>query len=253
VQASERRARILAALAERGRVDVEQLALEFETSEITVRRDLERLAEEGALRRVRGGAVSSNLRGEGIPFSARLEQGDRTLKQRLATAVATLISDGEAVIVDSGTTGTATAHALASRRVTVLPMSVQGIAALAGSTTVSLLTPAGSVRPSEGSIVGPLIDQTLRELRFDTAVLTCCGADPRTGVSAYDITDAAAKKAIVGAARRTILFAESSKFARSAMATVCTFDAVDIVVTDAGLPDEVRAALTEADVTVVIA
>ena len=80
--------------------------------------------------------------------------------------------------IDSGTTGAAAAVALATRSVTAMPFSVQGIAALAAGSGVTLLLPGGSVRRPEGTIVGPLAQQSLTALRFDTTILTCCAAAP---------------------------------------------------------------------------
>ena len=241
---------ILDQLRRDGRVDVAALAERFETSQITVRRDLEHLAAAGVLRRVRGGAVSLMMRGVGLPFAMRaIEAGGA--KEHMATAVGDLVTDGEAVVVDSGTSGLAVARRLASRRLTVMPLSVQGIAALAGSSSVSLLLPGGKVRADEGSIVGPLAESTLRALRFDTAVLTCCGFSVDDGVTAYDLEDASVKQAMVGAARRTILVAEGAKFARTALAVVCAASAVDILVTDDQAPEDDVARLRSAGMEVI--
>lgn len=247
-----RQKEILDALHRDGRVEVPELAERLGISAITIRRDLDQLAESGALRRVRGGAVTNSLRGEGLPFEVRAVD-DSPLKARLAQAAVALIADGEAVAVDSGTTGAAAALALANRSVTAMPFSVQGIAALAAGSGVTLLLPGGSVRRPEGTIVGPLAQQSLTDLRFDTAILTCCAASPTVGVTAYDVDDAAIKRALRHASARTILIAEGAKFTRSAMAVVCRLDEVDVLVTDDSAPTEVLANLSEAGVHVVTA
>jgi DeoR/GlpR family transcriptional regulator of sugar metabolism len=247
-----RQKEILDALHHDGRVEVPELAERLGISAITIRRDLDQLAESGALRRVRGGAVTNSLRGEGLPFEVRAVD-DSPLKARLARAAVGLIADGEAVAVDSGTTGAAAALALANRSVTAMPFSVQGIAALTAGSGVTLLLPGGAVRHTEGSIVGPLAQQTLSGLRFDTAILTCCAASPAAGVTAYDLDDAAIKRALRHASERTILIAEGVKFTRSAMAVVCRLDEIDVLVTDDSAPAEVLAGLREGGVHVVTA
>jgi DeoR/GlpR family transcriptional regulator of sugar metabolism len=252
MSSQQRQKEILEALQRDGRVEVPDLAERLGISAITIRRDLDHLAEAGALRRVRGGAVTTALHGEGLPFEVRAGD-DSGLKARLARAAAGLIADGEAVAIDSGTTGAAAAVALAGRRITAMPFSVQGIAALAASSSVTLLLPGGSVRRPEGTVVGPLAQQTLTGLRFDTTILTCCAAGPAVGITAYDLDDAAVKKALHAAAERTILIAEGAKFTRSAMAVVCRLDEIDVLVTDDSAPAEVLARLGEAGVRVLVA
>ena len=134
-----------------------------------------------------------------------------------------------------------------------MPFSVQGIAALAAGAGVTLLLPGGSVRRPEGTIVGPLALQSLSALRFDTAILTCCAAAPDVGVTAYDVDDAAIKRALRHASERTILIAEGAKFTRSAMAVVCRLDEIDVLVTDDGAPADVLASLSESGVRVLTA
>ena len=249
---STRHDAILEALSTSGSVSVADVAAEFSVSEVTVRRDLDQLARAGVLRRVRGGAVSTRLRGEGLPFSMRrLEASDA--KKRIGAAAASLVIDGEAVCVDSGTTGAAVAEHLASRRLTVMPFSVQALETLTRGGAARVILPSGSVHPEEGSIVGPLVEQSLRDLRFDTVFLSCCGAALDAGVTAYDLDDAAAKRAMVAAGRRVVLIAEGAKFARSAMSVVCALTDIDVVVTDESAPGDVLDELRAAGVEVVIA
>lgn len=251
VSSSERHQVILDRLQDKGAVEVFELAQELKISPITVRRDLDQLAVRGVLRRIRGGAVSLMLRGEGLPFVMR-EIDDAGVKDRMGEAVGGLLIDGEAVAIDSGTTGAAVARAVANRRLTVMPFSVQALTHLAGSASVEILLPGGSVRREEGSFVGPLVESTLRVMRFDSAVLTCCGVSEAEGVMAHDLQDAAAKRAMSGAARRTILVAEGAKFARSAMAVVTSLATIDVLVTDGTAPAEVLRRLEHAGVQVVI-
>lgn len=250
VSGNPRHEAILETLQAHGRVDVSDVASTFSVSEVTVRRDLDQLARAGILRRVRGGAVSVRMRGEGLPYAMRrLEYA--AAKERIAAAAAALVIDGEAVCVDSGTTAAEVARELAARRVTVMPFSIQALEALAGSSTARIILPGGSVNPDEGSIVGPLVEQSLRGLRFDTIFLSCCGATIDDGVTAHDIDDAAAKRAMIGAGRRVVLIAEGAKFTRSAMFITCGLRDVDVVVTDETAPDEVLTELRAAGLEVI--
>lgn len=237
MDSADRRRDIVARLQREGRVAVADLAAELDASEVTIRRDLDVLADAGVLVRVRGGAISQLKRGEELPFSMRDVESTEA-KSRIAQAAAALVRDGEAVVVDSGTTGLAVARALAGRRLTVMPLSLQAATVLSGEASISLMLPGGSARFGEGSLVGPLAEANLASLRFDTVVLTCCGLSAANGVTAHDLQDAAVKRAAVRAATRTVLVAESAKFARTALAVVCGLDQVDVLVTDADAPDD---------------
>ncbi|WGL52460.1 DeoR/GlpR family DNA-binding transcription regulator [Nocardioides sp. BP30] len=245
MESAERQRLVLDRLREAGRVEVADLARETRCSVITIRRDLDQLARVGALRRVRGGAVSSGLRGEGLPFAMRASENAEG-KGRLAAVAADLISDGEAVGLDSGTTAVAVARALFSRRVTVMPMSVQGIGVLSTSATASVVVPGGTVHPTEGSLSGPLLEAAFARTRLDTAVLSCCGAAEAAGVTAFDFADAAAKQAMMRSANRTILVAEAAKFALTAMAVVCPLTDFDVIVTEQSAPRQLLQTLEDA-------
>lgn len=251
MDAPNRHADIVERLRRDGRVDVAALAGELSTSEVTVRRDLDVLAEAGVLQRVHGGAISLLMRGNELPFAMR-EVEFSEAKARIGWAAAALLRDGEAVVVDSGTTGLAVARALSGRRLTVMPLSLPTANALTGSPSTNVLMPGGSARFGEGSLVGPLTEASLRGLRFDSVVLTCCGCSFDGGVTAHDLQDAAVKRAAVASSRRVVLVAEGAKFARTALAVVCPFDRVDVVVTDASAPDEAIDRLRAAGVDVVL-
>jgi len=236
MDASERRAQLVSDLQQTGRVDVAESAAALDAAQMTIRRDLDVLVSQGVARRVRGGAVSLLMRGEELPFAMRqLESGPS--KQRMAELVATLVQDGEAVVLDSGTTGLAVAHALSARRLTIMPLSLPAASVLSTSPSTTLLVPAGTARFGEGSLVGPMTEASVRSLRFDIAVLTCCGLSAAGGVTAHDVQDAAVKRAAIDASARTVLVAEGAKFARTALAVVSPVSRVDVLVTDDEAPE----------------
>ena len=251
MDASQRLSELVDALRRDGRVDVATAAAEFGTAELTIRRDLDVLVERGVARRVRGGAVNLLMRGEELPFAMRaIEAADH--KRRIAEAVAGLIADGEAVGLDSGTTVTETARALAlsGRRLTVMPMSLHAAMALSGSASVRLMLPGGEARPGELAMVGPLALAGIRALRFDTVVLGCCGVSPEGDVMAHDLGDAAVKQALIASGGRSLLAVDGAKFGRAALAVVCPLAALDVVVTDDSAPEPAVAALRAAGVEV---
>ncbi|MFE1770841.1 DeoR/GlpR family DNA-binding transcription regulator [Streptomyces sp. NPDC059008] len=234
---------------EAGRIGVAELAALTGASEMTIRRDLEVLADQGVLERYRGGARSLLLRGDEPPFALRVQEGQET-KRRLATAVAELIADGESVVLDSGTTCLEVAHALEHRRLTVMPLSLHAANALTGAPQLTLLVPGGRPRPGELALTGPLTAASLAAVRFDTAVIGCCGVTAADGLTAYDLDDAAVKRAAIASSRRVIAVAEGGKLSRTALAFVAPAAALHTLVTDEAAPGEETDALTAAGVTV---
>ncbi|MFF8652747.1 DeoR/GlpR family DNA-binding transcription regulator [Streptomyces huasconensis] len=245
----DRLRQITDAVREAGRLGVAELAALTGTSEMTIRRDLEVLADQGVLERYRGGARSLLLRGEEPPFALRQQEG-LEVKRRIAAEVAGLIADGESVVVDSGTTCLEVARALEPRRLTVMPLSLQAVNALSGAPRLTLLVPGGRPRPGELALTGQLTTASLAALRFDTAVIGCCGLTAADGLTAYDLDDAAVKRAAIASSRRVIAVADASKFSRTALAFVAPAAALHAVVTDAAAPDEETDALAAAGVTV---
>ncbi|MGW1889223.1 DeoR/GlpR family DNA-binding transcription regulator [Streptomyces sp. NPDC002004] len=246
---TDRLRRITEAVREAGRVGVAELAELTGASEMTIRRDLEALADQGVLERYRGGARTLLLRGEEPPFALRAQDG-LDAKRRIAAEVASLIADGESVVLDSGTTCLEVARALRFRRVTVMPLSLHAVNALTGAPEVTLLVPGGRPRPGELALTGPLTEASLAALRFDTAVIGCCGLGAADGLTAYDLDDAAVKRAAIASARRVIAVADAGKFHRTALAHVAPAAALHAVVTDTGAPQDETEAIAAAGVTV---
>jgi len=230
-------------------LSVAELAALTGCSEMTIRRDLETLSDQGVLERFRGGARTLLLRGEEPPFALRAQEG-LEVKRRLAAEVAALIADGESVVIDSGTTCLEVARSLTGRRLTVMPLSLHAANAMTGGTRLTLLLPGGQPRPGELALTGPLALASLAALRFDTAVISCCGLTASDGLTAYDLGDAAIKQAAITSSRRVIAVAEAAKFSRTALAHVAPLSALDAVVTEESAPDTATEALAAAGVTV---
>ncbi|WP_030716312.1 DeoR/GlpR family DNA-binding transcription regulator [Streptomyces sp. NRRL F-2580] len=246
---TERLRQITDAVREHGRSSVTELAQLTGASEMTIRRDLEILAAQGVLERYRGGARSLLLRGEEPPFALRAQEGLET-KQRIAAEAAALIADGESVVLDSGTTCLEVARLLVNRRLTVMPLSLQAANALVDAPQLTLLLPGGQPRPGELSLTGPLTEASLAALRFDTAIVGCCGLTAEDGLTAYDLADATVKRAAIASSRRIIAVAEGAKLSRTALAHVTPASGLHAVITDDNAPIDATEALSAAGVTV---
>lgn len=245
MDSAERMDVIVARLRAEGEVSVAGLAEATGHSEMTIRRDLDHLSDQGVLRRVHGGAVSLLPRGQEPPYAIR-ERTATEAKRRIGAAVGDLLGDGQAIVLDSGTTTVEVARALVDRQVTVMPLSLQAAMALSTARGVKLLMAGGEARSGELALTGPLAEASLAAVRFDTAVLGCCGLSMTDGVTAYDLGDVAVKRAAMRSAQQVVLVADSTKIGQVTMGHVGPVHAIDVLVTDTDAPDdtldEIRAA-----------
>jgi len=234
-----------------GRVDVRAAAERLGTTEMTIRRDLDVLVQRGVARRVRGGAVSLLARGDEIPYWMRALESPEA-KTRIGEAAAGLLSDGEAIAIDSGTTALSCARALFERRLTVLTVSLRAADLLADSPTINLILPGGEVRRDERTLVGPATVAGIAGLRLDAVIIGACGLADAT-VTAYDLGDAAVKQALIDVGARVIVAAESAKLDRTGMAVVCPAARVNVLVIDAEAPAAALEPWRQAGVEILLA
>ncbi|MGW1751859.1 DeoR/GlpR family DNA-binding transcription regulator [Streptomyces sp. NPDC002092] len=239
---ADRHGLIAKVVRDSGAATVQHLAGLTGASEMTIRRDLDTLAAQGVLERVRGGARTLLLRGEEPPFALRANEAVDA-KRRIAAEISALIADGESVLLDSGTTCLEVARLLRARPVTVMPLSLQAVHLLSETPgPATLVVPGGQPRAAEGALTGPLTLASLAALRFDTAVIGCCGLTAGDGLTAYDLDDAAVKKAGIASARRVIAAADGSKLGHTAYAYVGPAALLHTLVTDTtAAADEVTA------------
>jgi DeoR/GlpR family transcriptional regulator of sugar metabolism len=228
---------IMQALRQHSPVSVGELAAALDCSEMTVRRDLESLERCGGLRRVHGGAASIFLSAEETPYGIRALES-REAKATIGAAAASLLADGETVILDGGTTAMEVARALRGRRMTVMPLALRPVFELHECPGIKLLLPGGEIRPGELSLTGILTEPCFSQLRFDTYVLGPCGIDAAAGITTHLLAETAVKRAAARASQRVIVVADSSKLGRVAFGHVCNLNEIDIVLTDAAADPE---------------
>ena len=243
---------ILRVVAARGRVTIAELTRQLKVSEMTIRRDLAALDAEGAIRRVRGGALPVASGSYEPPFAARAKLNSAA-KRDIAAATAKLISDGETVILDGGTTGAAIAEELLGRDITVCTPSLRVADVLSGSSTVRLMIPGGIVRPGERTLIGPAALRIFEDHRFDVYVMTVSGVHITAGMTEWNLDDAAVKRAALAAANRCIVAADASKFGKTAFGRICQVGQADVIVADAAIAAGQRTAFAAADVELRIA
>jgi DeoR/GlpR family transcriptional regulator of sugar metabolism len=232
-----------------GQVHVGDLAESFGVSEMTVRRDLGRLASEGKLERVRGGAVEADAE---RPFAeTAVEHFDG--KDRMGAAAAALLHEGQTVMVDIGTTTLQAARHLRGRALTVVTSSLAVYEELLADPSIELVLPGGVVRRNYRSLVGPLAEDALRQLGADVLLLGASAIDAEGGVWDSTMVEVPIKRAMIAGAARVVLLADQRKFDRSSAMRICGLDAVDHIVTDAPLPAGAASLAREAGIEVTVA
>jgi DeoR/GlpR family transcriptional regulator of sugar metabolism len=243
VNAEVRQQDILEQLARRGELSITELSARFQVSEMTVRRDLNQLASAGLLVRTHGGAAPAASGSFEPPFALRARTNSEA-KKRIASLVARQLIDGQTIILDGGTTGVAIAEELVGRNLTVCALNLRIAEILSADAATRVMIPGGIVRTGESSITGSEAEATLSRFRFDTYVMTASGAAISSGLTEWNVEDAAIKRAALAVARRTLVACDSSKFGREAFARICGLDEVDTFITDDALSAGQRNELT---------
>ncbi len=244
-------------LEQKGFVRVRELSERFGVSTVTARNDLQALEERRLAHRVHGGAMPLNVaRGE-RPFEEVATQ-HAAQKAAIARTAAALVSSGESILVDVGTTTAALAHELVARTdLTDLTVITNGIKIAldleAAYPRFSIVVTGGTLRPKQHSLVDPLAAVMLQTLNVDTVFLGCNGLDADAGVSNINLPEAAIKRTMIAAASRCIVLADSTKLGVRALAQVCGIDEIDVVVTDSGADEEHLTALRSHGVDVIVA
>ncbi len=212
-------------------VSVDALCELTGASPITIRRDLAELADQGMVRRVRGGVTRAEMRGTSLPFSVRFES-DRERKDALAAVAADMVADGESVILDSGTTCYAVARRLAGRPITSLALSLHAAAALATRPGARVVVPGGPVANDALAFTSHAAVAAVHDTNADIAIIGTCSALPGHGLTSTDYEDAQVKRACLAAASRRVLVTTADKLARTSTFRFGTpADLTDLVTT----------------------
>jgi DeoR family transcriptional regulator of aga operon len=221
---------------------IQDLARQFGVSEVTIRSDIDILARAGGIRRVRGGAMRVVEAVPEVVYEARVSS-HQWEKRAVGTAAAAMLSSGDSVILDVGTTAMAVADAIVDRQdLTNLTVFTPGLnIALAlerAIPRIEVVVTGGTLRPQQHSLVGPSSTLILDQIRATFGFVGCNGIDPSHGIVGLSLPDAALKQAILRASRTSIIVTDASKFSQTSLVRVCGFEDIDMVLT-AGKPDPI--------------
>lgn len=251
---AERKMQIASLVFEKKVVTVAELTEMFGVSEMTIRRDLSQLKKEGLLVRTYGGAmVPSGVNSES-PFEIRSREAVKQ-KRLIGKAAAELISSGECIGIDVGTTTLMVAKEIkkSQQLLTVLTSSLPVLNELVGCRGIEVICTGGILRERDKSFVGHIADMALKEFILDKVFIGVAGVSVENGLTAYNMDDALVKRTLISRAREVIIVTDSSKFGRSMFATICDLNKVHCVVTDSGIPDDYADLFEREGVKVVLA
>ncbi len=248
----ERRSDILALLQKTGSHRVEALSQHFGVSAVTIRSDLNMLEQQGYITRSHGFAVLNSR------LIAELSVADKRnnypeLKQRIGKLAASLLKEGERVILDSGTTTKAIVNHINDLNLTVLTNGLDVAMALVSCPNVELRMTGGVLRKNAMSFSGVMADNNLQHYRFDKVFLGVDGFDLQKGVTTFNEQEAQLNRLMCDAADQVIVVTDSSKFGQYSNFVICQANQIDVLVTDNKIPLSYQEYLENMGVQVLIA
>jgi len=251
VIAEERRQRVLDLVSTKGFATLADLALEIQVSESTVRRDLEFWHQQGNLRRTHGGAI---FVGDGSSFPALEERIDAQLEEKRAIARAAVgrICDGDTVLLDGGTTTLEAARLLLGRSIQVVTNSLPIAALLAGSRETDLVLLGGYIYPKTGVALGPFTVRMMQDLHVHQTLLSVSGLTER-GLFNSNLLLVETERAMMRCADEVVLLADHTKVGRPALAFLCEWSEIDLLVIDRKLEDRKKSMLAQTGARLLIA
>jgi DeoR family transcriptional regulator of aga operon len=250
----ERRRRIMDLLDEQERVTVDELVSRFAVSAVTIRGDLDALANAGAVVRSHGGALKRVDAPEDMPLTVK-ETLHHAEKVRIGHAACQMIRDGETIMLDSGTTTAEIARQmkfLKLQSLNVITNALNIAMELANLPTVRVIMIGGILRQMSYSLCGPPAEQTLRLLHADRLFLGVDGLDPEIGLMTPDVLEAQLNAIMIQVSREVVVVADSTKFQRRSLSVIAKLDSVHKVITDEGVTPEMVTAMRARSIEVLI-
>jgi DeoR family transcriptional regulator of aga operon len=250
---SQRRASILQSLTQNGSVQVTELVEQLGVSAVTIRSDLSVLESQGLATRSHGGATLKRT----PPTEHTIPQKDalnHEQKERIGAFAARMVSPGDNIIIDSGTTTISLArHLRTAKDVTVMTNGLNIAWELADAPGVDLILTGGLLRKQSLSIQGTQAEACLMAYSFDKLFLGVDGFDLQFGVTTHHEAEASLNQKMVERAKKIIVLTDASKFSRVSLHRIVQLDRVHTVITDAGISPEYRDGLRDAGIELLIA
>ena len=247
----ERHKAILELLREFGSVDVGDLSTQLRVSAVTIRKDLDMLEEKHLLYRTHGGAVLAD------PYIATRKVSEKEKlhpeeKRRIGLKAAELLSPQDALIIASGTTVQAFARCIPNMKMTIITSAMNVAMELIDKPDIEIIQLGGIIRHSSASVVSEYAVRMLDNFACSKLFLGVDGIEPEYGLSTTHLQEACLNRAMIDAATKTIVLADSSKFGRRGFSKICDMGDIDQVITDSGTPSKMIEAMKEQGIKVLV-
>lgn len=262
MHAAEREELILDLMSSSGFVSFRQLDRKIDASPATIRRDLERMAAEGRIIRVRGGArlnerateasaAIGSLYLSGVPFDENINR-NRPQKEAIGRAAAALCSPGEAVMIDGGSTTLQLCPHIEGLNLQVLTNSLHIVSALLPQADTRIFLPSGALFREQNIILGIFGEESMPNFHAPKLFMGAAGVGPQ-GIMQADVVLAASERRLIERAEELILLVDSSKFDNPTGTVVCGLEEVDVLITDDGISEEWAQMIENAGIRLIIA
>lgn len=223
---------ILQKLHENGRIMIDELTRLTGVSGVTIRKDLKLLEDKNLLFPTKGGASLSNPYMIERPINEK-ELIHATEKEQIAKAALSIIGENDSIIIGSGTTVFAFAHALyPSRHLTVITPAVKVTLELCNRPNIQVLQLGGLIRPNSSSVAGTYAEEILESVSCGIFFMGVDGIDPDFGLSITNLAETSLDQKMIASAQRVAILADSSKFGKRGLGKVCDFDHIQFIITD---------------------
>jgi DeoR/GlpR family transcriptional regulator of sugar metabolism len=252
---AERQQLLQELIAQRGMSDLDSLAAELKVSQSTVRRDVEQLEQRGIVKRTHGGVIWV---GDKSSPTTRLYAFDQRMgyeveaKRQIARAAKKLLSPGETVLLDGGTTTFYLAQELLGMPLQLVTNSLPIANLFINEEAVEVVLTGGLIYPRYGVLLGPMMEHTLETIHTKTLVMSVAGLHQGTLYNQNQLL-VQAERRMLEQAQRAVLLLDSGKFGQQALARVCKLSEMDVVVTDAGVSEEQKREVLAAGCELIVA
>jgi len=251
MKAAQRELRIQEMVDNQEFVDLETLCRDLGASESSVRRDLSRLEQQRILKRVHGGAIAIKTRDHLLDFGWQRAR-NATEKERIAALTATLVEDGQTVILDGGSTTAAVAARLVNRFLNIITNSLAIAEVFKNARQIELTLTGGYLYPRLEIMLGPLCENMLAGVTADVLIMGIGGVT-EAGFSNNNTLLVGSEQKMIEAARKVIIVADHTKFGKAAMVHLAPLDIADVVISDTNLSTEHQQMLKSKSIRVLLA